>query len=461
MSYVLVAYFATWILVPKILFSGKRPESTLAWIWAVLLFPFIGPIAFLLFGVDRVTRARIRKRSHQARERAVPEDCPIPEGHEPLFHALEKLSDIPTATAREIQLLTNAEEFYPALERRIREARHHVHIEFFIWENDKHGARLRDALIDAVKRGVEVRLLLDRMGCKNTDREFFTPLRAAGGEFAWFRALNPLRKRFSLHLRNHRKLQIIDGRIAFIGGMNVGKEYMGENRDLGFWRDQQIEVQGNVVSALQQVFVEDWHFAAEKLIEGEEYFPERGDCGPIAAQVVLGGPDLPHEPMAESTLAVLYHAKKRAWIATGYFAPDARLLSALRIAALRGVDVRILNTEKSDHPYLVGIAHSYYEDLMAAGVRILEYAKGINHAKSMLIDDELLMIGSANFDDRSMRLNFELNILLRSGAGAKALEHAFEEDFAESHELEFRKFKQRPFKRRVMEALVRPLAPMT
>ena len=283
MRYFLIAYFATWAFIPWILLSGKRPESTLAWIWAILLFPFVGPIAFLLFGVDRVTRARIRKRSHSARERSIPEDCPIPEQHAPLFNALEKLSDIPTATATDIKLLTNAEEFYPALEERIGEARHHVHIEFFIWEDDKHGQRLRDALVDAAKRGVKVRLLLDSMGCKNTGRDFFEPLREAGGEFAWFRALNPLRKRFSLHLRNHRKLQIIDGAVAFIGGMNVGKEYMGENRDLGFWRDQQIEVRGNVVSALQQVFIEDWHFAAEKLIEGDEYFPNRCGCGPIAS----------------------------------------------------------------------------------------------------------------------------------------------------------------------------------
>ena len=461
MTYVLIAYFATWILIPWILFSGKRPESTLAWIWAILLFPFLGPIAYLLFGVDRVTRARIKKRSHSARERTVPEKCPIQEADEPLFRALAKMSDIPTATAEEITLLANGEEFYPALERRFREARHHIHIEFFIWENDKHGKRLRDALIDAAKRGVKVRLLLDRMGSKNTKLEFFEPLQKAGGEFAWFRAVNPLRKRFSLHLRNHRKLQVVDGKVAFIGGMNVGKEYMGENRDLGFWRDEQIEVRGNVVSALQQVFVEDWHFAAEKLIEGDEYFPDRKGCGPMAAQVILGGPDLPHDTMAESTIANLHHARNRAWIATGYFAPDARLLAALRIAALRGVDVRILNTEKSDHPYLIGIAHSYYEELMAAGVRIFEYAKGINHAKSMLIDEDLLMVGSANCDDRSMRLNFELNILLHSPEGATALERAFEEDFAESHELELKKFKLRSFKRRLLEAFVRPLAPMT
>jgi cardiolipin synthase A/B len=461
LKYFLIAYFLTWALIPWILLSGKRPESTLAWIWAVLLFPLVGPLAFLLFGVDRVTRERRRKRELMSQKPGEKEQPPMRAGDEPLFAALAGLSEMPTASVREVRVLPNAETFYPALEERIRRAKHHVHIEFFTWEDDDYGKRFRDVLVEVARRGVEVRLLIDRLGSLKTKKEFFEELQKAGGRFAWFRTLNPLRKHFSLHLRNHRKLQIIDGEVAFVGGMNLGKAYMGKDPALGHWRDVQVEVQGSVVASLQQVFVEDWDFAAEEKLEAERYFHSCREYGPHAAQVILGGPDLPSEPMAESTMLLLQHAKKRLWVATGYFAPDARLLSGLRLAGLRGVDVRLLNTKKSDHPYLAKIAHSYYEELMSAGVRIFEYEKGINHAKTMVIDEDLVMVGSANSDDRSMRLNFELNLLMHSAEGARAVEAVFEEDFAESTELDLREFRRRPFRRRLLEAVVRPIAPMT
>jgi cardiolipin synthase A/B len=455
----LIAYFATWIVIPWIFLAKKRPESTLAWLWAVLLFPFLGPIAYLLFGVDRVTRSRRRAHKPYHRDSAKRDPAPSPR-HTQLFRALARLSEIPTSTARDVRILANATHFYPALEQRIRDARHHVHIEFFIWANDRYGCQFRDLLVEAAQRGVEVRLLLDRMGSKKVKGEFFEPLRKAGGHIAWFRSINPLRRRFSLHLRNHRKIQIIDGQIGFVGGMNLGKEYMGQNPDLGHWRDIQVEFAGHVVTELQHVFAEDWHYAAEEVLEGPSYFPIPAEPDTDPAQIILGGPDLPAEPMAEAMIAVLNHAKERAWITTGYFAPDARLHSALRLAAVRGVDVRMINTEKSDHPYLAHIAQSYYEELLSAGVRIFEYRPGIYHGKAFLVDD-LLMIGSANCDDRSMRLNFELNILIESAQGADALASILSQDLAESGEIDFEAFKKRSLKRRLLEALLRPIGPLT
>jgi cardiolipin synthase len=460
MKFLLIAYFATWIFIPWILLAGKRPEATLAWIWAILLFPFLGPIAYLLFGVDRVTRSRRRARRPAQQRDGTPHDPPPSANHAPLFRALARLSEIPTTTARHVRILANATNFYPALEERIRAARHHIHIEFFIWADDKYGRQFRDLLVEAAQRGVEVRLLLDRMGSKNTKQEFFEPLRKAGGRFAWFRSVNPLRRRFSLHLRNHRKIQVIDGEIGFVGGMNLGKEYMGQNPDLGHWRDLQLEVAGHIVTELQHVFAEDWHYASEELLEGPAYFPASAEPDTDPAQVILGGPDLPAEPMAESMIALLHHARERAWITTGYFAPDARLHSALRLAAARGVDVRMINTEKSDHPYLAHIAQSYYEELLSVGVRIFEYKPGIYHGKAFLIDD-LLMIGSANCDDRSMRLNFELNVLIESHKAAGALADILSEDLAASNEIDLEIFKKRPLKRRLLEAVMRPIGPMT
>ena len=461
MTILLIGYLLTWAFIPFILLARKRPVSTLAWIWAVVLFPFVGPIAYLLFGVDRITRPRRRQHraGHPYPETAV-DKVPLAPRDVPLFRAIEQLSGFAVSTADELRLLPDAAAFYPALERRIAAATHHVHAQFFVWEEDAYGRALRDALITAARRGVIVRVLVDRIGCFHTGRSFFEPLVAAGGSVEWFRSLNPLRHRFSLHLRNHRKLQIIDGNIAFVGGMNVGKDYAGENPRIGRWRDLQLELQGPVVAELQRVFAEDWEFAAEQEINGVEYFPEREAPGPYAAQIVLGGPDLPVEAMADSFAALLHHASQRVWISVGYFVPDSLLLSALRLAAARGVDVRLLGSERSDHPWLAEIGRSYYTQVLRAKVRVFEFKNGLHHAKSMLIDDRLVMIGSANCDNRSMRLNFELNVLADSPAAAEALEAMFREDFAASREIILEEFRRRPFSRRFLGALVRPLAPM-
>jgi cardiolipin synthase len=458
----LLAYFATWLFVPWILFARKRPISTLAWIWTIILFPFLGPIAYLLFGVDRITRVR-RKMRGSSGESAVKEEPGehLSEEDARLFKRLSRLNEVPMGSAHGVTFLPNASTFYPALEKAIREARHHIHIQFFIWETDDCGRKFLELLVAAARRGVAVRLLLDRIGSKNAKAEFFRPLVEAGGKVSWFRTINPLRNDFSLHLRNHRKLQIVDARIAFVGGMNIGKEYQGENADLGFWRDSQIELRGNVVITLQHVFAEDWYFAEEEKIEGPEYFPDPAPSAPHAVQVLLGGPDLDCDSMAEAYVAMLVHTRRRAWLSSGYFSPDDRLLAALRLAALGGADVRLLNTLKSDHPYLCTIGQSYYEELLRAGVRIFEYEKGINHAKTLLLDEDLLMVGSANCDDRSLRLNFELSVLVHCPEAARALEADYETAFAESREIDLKTFRERPFRQKCLEAIFRPFAPVT
>ena len=461
MKLLLLSYFATWLLIPHILLAGKRPLSTLAWIWAVLLFPFLGPLAYLLLGIDRVTRERVRLHGWSRREKASCADQKETEARDAtLFRALGRISDTPPTSISDLRLLADAATFYPALEQRIAGARHHAHIEFFVWQDDAHGRRIRDLLIAAARRGVEVRVLIDRIGSLRTKRRFFQPLREAGGQFAWFRSINPLRRHFSIHLRNHRKIQVIDGEIAFIGGMNIGREYASEETDIGSWRDLQVELRGSVVAVLQNVFAKDWYFATEEKIEDATYYAAERTVGRHPAQVILGGPDLTCEAMAESFFAVLNHATARAWIATGYFVPDSLLLATLRLAAARGVDVRLLNTQKSDHPWFAEIGRSYYEQLMEAGVRIFEYAAGLHHAKAVLLDDAWVMIGSANCDNRSMRLNFEASVLVHSTDAAASLEAIFREDFAASQEITLETFRQRPFQRRLIEAAVRPFAPM-
>jgi cardiolipin synthase len=357
-------------------------------------------------------------------------------------------------------LLIDAKEFFPALKQRIADARHHVHIEIFIWRPDEYGREFLDALVAAAQRGVEVRLLLDQLGCFGVGRSFFQPLIDAGGQFAWFYSYRFWRHSRFINLRNHRKLQIIDGVHAFVGGMNIGREYAGKDPQLGNWRDTQMEVCGNVVTFLQETFATDWYFAAEEKLVADIYYPEASTGAGQPCIVIAGGPDSPREPIPKSLLSLMNFAGQRLWIATGYFAPDVLLLSALQVCAARGVDVRLVVSEKSDHPYLIQVGRSYYEDLLRFGVRVFEYSEGVNHSKAMVIDSEWLMIGSANSDNRSMRLNFELNLLARAPAEAHRLEQMFEEDFSHSREVTLEEFTDRPLRRRLLEAALRPLAPL-
>jgi cardiolipin synthase len=284
--------------------------------------------------------------------------------------------------------------------------------------------------------------------------------RRAGGQFSWFQSLDPRRKRFFLNLRNHRKLQIVDGAVAFVGGMNIGREYEGGEGAVGHWRDAQVEASGPIAGELQSVFADDWFFATGQKIVEPRYYPVIPPDPRLPVQIVLGGPDRHHEPISKSIVSLLNEAGERAWIATGYFVPDDILLAALEVAASRGVDVRLLVSEKNDHPWLVTVGRSYYDQLLATGVRIFEYSAGINHAKIAVADRDWGMVGSANFDYRSMRLNFELNLLFHSREQNAVLTRLLEEDFRLSQEIDRAEFGRRPFRQKFLEAALRPLSPL-
>jgi cardiolipin synthase A/B len=469
----LICYFTTWAFIPHLLLLKKRPSATLAWLWAIVFIPFVGAMAYFAIGTDRLKRRRLRRRNlfsaRTTRQNAPPGTTDAAsEGllqrmsirDRQFFQLLSRINHLPVSSSGNLRILRDAAEFYSALETRIREARHHVHLEFYIWNGDETGAKFLKLLTEAVRRGVIVRLLLDGVGSHAFTEDLLKDFTAAGGHFSWFQSLDPKRNRFFLNLRNHRKLQIVDGAHAFVGGMNIGREYEGLDPVLGHWRDVQAEADGPVVSELQDVFADDWFFATGEKISAAAFFPVA--AGPVrhVVHVVLGGPDRRNEPISKSIVSLLNEASERVWIATGYFVPDDTVLAALEIAAGRGVDVRLLISEKNDHPWLVVVGRSYYGQLLAAGVRIFEYSAGINHAKVMLADSRWSMVGSANLDYRSMRLNFELNLLFHSAERNAELARILERDFAVSLEIDPAVFARRPFRSRFMEAALRPLSPM-
>jgi cardiolipin synthase len=470
---VVVAYFATWAFIPHLLLLKKRPSATLAWLWAIVFIPFVGAAFYLGFGTDRLTRRRLRRRNlHSSRTSrlGVPEETTdgatdalvrkLPQRDRQFLHLVSRINHLAASSACNLRILRDAKEFYAALAERINGAKHHIHVEFYIWHPDETGARFLRLLTQAARRGVIVRLLLDGVGSHGFSESLLGDLRAAGGHFSWFQSLDPKRNRFFLNLRNHRKLQVVDGISAFVGGMNIGREYEGLDEALGHWRDVQVEADGPVVRELQDVFADDWFFATGEKIAAREFFPEPGATTQEIAHVVLGGPDRRNEPISKTIVSLLNEASDRVWIATGYFVPDDIILAALELAASRGVDVRLLISEKNDHPWLVVVGRSYYGQLLAAGVRIFEYSAGINHAKIMLADDRWSMVGSANLDYRSMRLNFELNLLFHSAARNAELAAILEHDFSLCQEIDAAVFGRRPFRRRFAEAALRPLSPM-
>jgi cardiolipin synthase len=466
----LLCYLATWAAVPPLLLLRKRPTATLAWLWAILFIPFVGTLFFCLFGTDRLKRRRLKHRSRfsaQSSRQHAPASATdegtaalvqdLPGRDRQFLQLLSRINQLPVSSAEAIRVLSDAKEFYPALVQRIEQAEHHVHLEFYLWRSDETGRRFLRLLTETARRGVAVRLLLDGVGSFGLHRRQLKEFRAAGGEFAWFQGLDPKKGRFVLNLRDHRKLQIVDNTIAFVGGMNIGREYEGLDPRYGHWRDVQVEVTGAVVRTLHEVFADDWFFATGQKIP--EHAPPL-HCATFPTHVIVGGADRPNEPMGKSIVSLLHEATQRVWIATGYFVPDDVLLSALELAAGRGVDVRLLVAEKNNYPWLVIAGRSYYDELLNAGVRIFEYTAGTHHAKFAVSDDRWVMIGSANLDYRSMRLNFELSLLFRSPEHNAALARMLERDFDLSQEINPTAFARRPFHHRFAEAALRPLSPM-
>ena len=383
----LACYLATWGFIPHLFLLKKRPSATLAWLWAILFIPLLGAAAYGLLGTDRLKRRRLKRRnlfSARALRQAVPagttDDATaallreLPRRDRQFLQLLSRINQLPVSSGARLRLLCNAEEFYPALEERIREAVHHIHLEFYSWQGDETGVRFLQLVTDAARRGVIVRLLLDGVGSQGLAESRLVDFQRAGGHFSWFQSLDPKRLRFFINLRNHRKLQIIDGRVAFVGGMNIGREHETPDPVLGSWHDVQVEADGSVAAELQEVFADDWFFATgEKIAEPAFYPAHRGPPRELA-HIVLGGPDRRNEPVSKTIVSLLNEASERVWIATGYFVPDDTVLTALELAASRGVDVRLLISATSDHPWLVTVGRSYYSELLAAGVRLFEWS---------------------------------------------------------------------------------------
>lgn len=434
----IVGYLLTLVLLRWVLLMKKeQPSSTVAWVMAILLIPYLGPMLFLIFGITRVDRrARLKVAADRAIERQLPGVTPYQILGEEITHPLPRTLMRMAARAgriaatgyNNVRLSCDTNEAMGLIEQAIANAEKTVHLEYYIWQRDKTGTRIRDLVVSRAKEGVKVRFLFDGIGSLFLNERFLRPMRDAGCQVAAFLPGATIRERWSLNLRNHRKIAIVDGRIGFTGGMNIGDEYLGLNRNRGYWRDAHLRIEGPAVLQLQQVFAEDWFFATGEPLTDLTLYPDPGEVGGIVAQVITGGPTGPSNVTRLVLFEAIAQARKSITLMTGYFVPPAELAMALEAAAMRGVRVRIMVPGRSSYLWTIYAGRSYYDSLLEAGVEIYEYQRGAMHAKTITVDGEWSLVGSANLDSRSLALNFEVGLAVADARIASQLESQFDED---------------------------------
>lgn len=439
--------------VARIVNQDREPQSALAWIVVNLVIPYVGVPLYFFLGENRL-RNFVKKRQRSQVEldafRRYRENLPKykevmrmePQSTLDVFAQLVKNApDIFQPMPGGIELLINGEETFEKIFHSIKNARHYIFVQYYIIRSDRLGVELRDLLIEKAKEGVSVYLLIDDIGSFFLADSYLRPLRHAGVQIVKFLPFR-IPYQFQVNFRNHRKLVLVDGREAFTGGLNVGMEYVGKKK-IGFWRDTHVRVVGPAVQALQHVFLDDWYFAAKKSIKLQPlqvrapeapFNPEKMHM--CAVQTIAFGPSDPFHVGVMMFMQIIQMAKKSLWIASPYFVPDSALERLLELAARRGVDVRILLPQNPDHLFVYWVTMSYAQRMLKQGIRVYLYQKGFMHQKVIQVDGELAVLGTSNFDNRSMFLNFETSLLVHDKTMATETMAMLESDFADSVELQ-------------------------
>ncbi len=477
------ALFRFWVIswalalftIPFVLLHRRgRPMAALSWFSVLFFMPPLGLLVWWLLGWARPAarrRARVRRREalagglREAQARGARPDDPVEELSAVVDKASRLLGDdavFPPSRGNYCRLLVGAREAYTAWEEAIRGATDHVHAIFYIWRPDAEGRRLRDALIDRARAGVEVRVLVDAIGSLTSRvRRFFHPLRAVGGNVVFFEPGRGSSLAPPWNFRNHRKILIVDGQRSFVGGLNIGEEYLR-------WHDLAMEIRGPGVDQLQEVFAQDWFFRTGCQVCDERFFgrwahadtPAGGLVADVSCATVSSGPDMNLSAIHEMLLVAIAQARRRLWIMTPYLLPDPALLSALRTAVYRGVDVRILVPAENDIRIVRRATRAFYPALIGAGIALSEYP-GMLHAKAVIFDDHLVLIGSANMDTRSFRLNYETSTFLVSEPLAAQVRALFEASEREAHTLSLDDYEVRvPWWDQIVDATAHLLSPL-
>lgn len=456
--------FAIYIMV-RVILNNRNPAHTVAWALVLLFVPLLGLVLYFFFGRDTRRRRYINKRLlSQLQQNSYAQHSPhattnVPSVYRRMVDYFENTSYSTLLSAYDAKIITDGRQFLEVLLHDISEARHHIHMMFYIFENDEVGCRVRDALVAKAREGVEVRIIYDSVGCWSVPVDFYDDIRRAGGYVVPF-----LKVRFPLftnkvNYRNHRKVVVIDGKIGFVGGFNIADRYV-KGCSWGRWRDTMLRLRGSVVHALQGVFLMDWYFADRSQVSGKYYFPVPDAMGNIPAQVVTSTPVGRWRTVMNAYIYALSQAKSYIYMQTPYLMPNEQLISMMQNAALSGVDVRLMIPLRSDSKLTDYASYSYVGELLEAGVKIYLYREGFVHAKTFVSDDMLSIVGSANIDFRSFYYNFEVCTCIYDDSTAKRLKNIFYDDIKLSYQLTMKEFAGRSWGHRCMESLSRLLSPI-
>ncbi len=416
-------------LVLSLLRSRRPPGSTLAWIFAIILIPYVGIPLYLTFGTRKI-KNRVKKKKWLRREKSG-----LPAGVEPFGKVLSSSGIYPPLSNSDIKILTNGEDSYKILISEIEHAKKSIDIEVYVFSKDPVGLLILNKLIERAKAGIQVRVLIDAWGSSFLIRPSFKELTKAGGEVTFFLPLihNPAQGR--TNLRNHRKLAIFDNQVAIFGGVNYADEYMGPIPDPQRWSDLSLRLEGLAIEPLIEIFNSDWNMFSKTKIKDNSQVLKSNSRDPEAVpkdqhivQIVASGPDISGDPLYDGLLTSCFEAKEKIWLTTPYFVPDGSLLKALTLACQRGVDVKILIPKRSNHLFADLCRGSFLRELHEAGAKI-SLTKKMTHAKLMIIDDHVAVVGSANFDLRSLLYNYELSIFLYSGSDVHVLTNWYAERY--------------------------------
>ncbi len=466
----LILYFlAGSVIVIKLILYGLRPTKTLAWMLAIFTIPVGGMLFYLLLGRNRRKNKLFQlKRTDEIisyLERAESHYDPVSEEeyleHRKLIKLITMNCGFAPSAGNKLKLLKNGDATFKAIFDSLNEAKHFIHLQYYIFEDGELAEGLSELFKQKVKEGVQIRILYDGIGSRSLSKKYIKKLQKAGVEIYSFLPMKFGKFLSSLNYRNHRKIIVVDNKIAFTGGINVADKYLKGDPDLGIWHDMHLQLEGPVVHSLQAIFVMDWYLISNhEDILSPSYFTTYKKTGTMTAQTVHSGPDEDFSATRQLYFSLINEAKNYVYIANPYIIPGEAILEALKVAALSGVEVRLLLSDISDSKIVRWCVRSYFEGLMEAGVKIYLFSDGFLHSKTIVTDDTVSSVGTTNLDLRSFEQNYEVNVAIYDDSFAIELKNDFLRDCEQSIQLDYATFVKRPWKEKLKEGVAKIFSPV-
>jgi cardiolipin synthase len=462
-----VFYLAGIVAAIEAIMTARTAQGAVAWSVSLVSFPFIALPAYLVFGRSKFDgmlaayeqrKGEIDGLASEMQRNLDAWSVPI-EDRPSVYSAIRQLSGMALTRGNRAQLLIDGQATFDSILAGIAAAQDYVLVQFYMFHDDGLGRRMQRSLIERAKAGARVFVLYDEVGSKGLPRRYTEALMAAGVQVSSFKPNQGWRNRFQLNFRNHRKMVVVDGTTGWVGGHNVGDEYLGLDPGMSPWRDTHLRLEGPVVTQLQSVILGDWYWATHELPELNSV-PQEAPGGQVAALIVPSAPTQRLETAGLMFVSALHSARERIWLSAPYFVPDEAVMKALQLAALRGVDVRVITTGKGDSLAVFLAAFHYIDQLRDLGIRFYAYKPGFLHEKVALVDHDVSTVGTANFDNRSFRLNFEVTAVIVDRAFAAEMEAMFERDFAHAEVIDPAELDKKPFWWRLGVQVSRLAAPV-